>query len=85
MNSESSKKALITIPAVQGYLKVLVLSVSAGHGRTEGGGSGRERKRESERDKGDVGRQVVSECKGAVGEGRWGGQAVKLLQQWRHC
>lgn len=23
--------------------------------------------------------------KKCLGEGRWGGQAVKLLQQWRHC
>lgn len=41
-------KAQITFPAVQGYLKVLVLPVSPGHLRKEGGGSnskmvGRER------------------------------------------
>lgn len=72
MIPESSKNALITIPAVQGYLKVLVLSVSPGQRRTEGGekqarerdrkrwGEGG-REREGKRDKGDVGRQVVSE------------------------
>lgn len=32
------KNTQITFPAVQGYLKVLVLSVSPGHLRTEGGG-----------------------------------------------
>lgn len=66
---ESSENALITIPAVQGYLKVLVLSVSPGHGRTEGGErqereiekDGWKERERGKRDKGDVGRQVVSE------------------------
>ena len=44
------KNALITIPAVQGYSKVLVLSVSPGQRRTEGGGERQEREREIEKD-----------------------------------
>lgn len=35
------------------------------------------------RDKGDVGKQIVSEWK-CVGKVRWGGQAMKLLQHRRH-
>jgi len=88
VRSKNKKEALITIPAVQGYLKVLVRSVSQRR-REEGGGMWERRRMmqdkegERSRDKGDVGKQVVSEWK-CVGEGRWGGQAVKLLQHRRH-
>lgn len=65
---ESNKKGADDhCPAVQGYLKVLVLSASPGQ---EDGGRGKTEEREigenrggRERDKGDVGRQVVSEVK----------------------
>lgn len=90
---EKQNNALISIPAVQGYSKVLVLSISPGQRRE--GRRGKDRRetemekdggqeRGGEKDKGDVGRQSVSEWK-CVGEERWGGQAVKLLQQWRQC
>lgn len=48
----------ITFPAVQGYLKVLVLSVSPGHLTTEGGGEqqkdGGNKERERERERTDM-------------------------------
>ena len=68
VSCEKQKNALISIPAVQGYLKVLVLLASPGckrGGRHErwreiekDGGQERER---GKKDKGDGGRQVVSE------------------------
>lgn len=88
---EEKKPTQITFPAVQGYLKVLVLSVSPGHLRTVGelGGSNRKMvgiKSERERtDMRDAGGKWIKVC--GWGNGVWANREivpnlVTVLNTW---
>lgn len=54
ISERESEPGQITFPAVQGYLKVLVLPVSPGHMRTEGGGGGQNDGGAGERERGQI-------------------------------